>query len=220
MPADLVLKHVDVAADALLQQRVAARMGERDPERRAHLGAVGQRGTPARLDRIARLERRPLPDRQRMARIEIALQRLGQPVARAALGHRAHMHLVIVALHRAAGDLADQPAQRIEPEAHADQRAMGLVRQVPEPAPARTAGRRNQRRQRQRRIAMNRAQTQRQAHEVIAHRKPLERTRHPLATACAVQPGACGSAAAPVACNLDANDSHCKPSGGAGRPTR
>ena len=94
--AELVLQHVDVAADALAQRAVAAWVGEASPECASGVTA-GRLIAPQRCDRVGRLGLREALQRERVAQLELALQRIAAGAAVRAFVDRRAMHLVVVA---------------------------------------------------------------------------------------------------------------------------
>ena len=136
--ADLVLEHVDVAQDLLLQRGVAARMRQRTPQRAADIVAL-LRGMPPARQRLRGLVLRRLPQRDREALVQLLLQHLRHRPAPRALVDRAAVHLVVVAQGLTAEQLAQLAAQHRHRQAHADHRAQGLRRQFPQASTARAA---------------------------------------------------------------------------------
>ena len=132
--ADLVLDHVDVAEDVLLEALVAGRMGPGGPHRAGNLQPVEHRVAPQREDAGAAPRLGKAAELRRVTFFQAALQGLGERRPAGAGADRANVEFVVAARRRQAQHLDDPGAQFFDREADADDRAVELGRQLPEPA--------------------------------------------------------------------------------------
>ena len=134
--ADLVLQHVDLPQHAHLQPLVAARVGQRGPQRAGDLALRGA-GAPPAHQRVAALGLGGGAHVQGEALLQVLLQRLGHGVAARGGGDEAAVQRVVVLVALQHQQLLRQHAHALQRHADADDGAVRMAAQLPQAAAAR-----------------------------------------------------------------------------------
>ena len=145
--ADLMLDHVDVAVDLVFEQAVAGRVRPCRPQGAGQLHAAGRGFAPELAHAVGRLAGGKAADGQGVAFFQCLVQQLGQPAAVFAGADGRGVQHEVAGVARQVHDLVHQAAQLLHCKAAADHRAMELVGNFPQLAPAGGAGRFRQVRQ-------------------------------------------------------------------------
>jgi hypothetical protein len=133
--AGLVLQQMDVLQHALLQQRIAARVRQRGPQRARHAVALALLLPPPGQG-LGGLDLLALAHGQQVAPVQLLLHGLGHGAALPAVAVHPAVQFVVRGQGLAAQHLVGQTAHHRQGQAHADHRAMGMLAQLPDaPAP-------------------------------------------------------------------------------------